>query len=158
MNFPTWMHSSANLPRYIHFPNYDREIRLHSHSPARIKQASTKREKFPSPVNPDKNQPKMLRERGTISTPVYRIGSPIRERKARLDYKLHECNKNISKYIVQSSFTTDESEHLYPSPPSLLSRMESKMLIRINSPRPIINIHYRGNGQHRYRSQISTSD
>lgn len=51
MNFPTWMHSSANLPRYIHFPNYDREIRLHSHSPARIKQASTKREKFPRPVN-----------------------------------------------------------------------------------------------------------
>lgn len=25
-------HSNANLPCYIHFPNYDREIRLHSHS------------------------------------------------------------------------------------------------------------------------------
>lgn len=144
MNFPTWMHSSANLPRYIHFPNYDREIRLHSHSPARIKQASTKREKFPRPVNLYFwiKISQRCYERGERYLHPF-TGSDPQYEKEKLDYKLHECNKNISKYIVQSSFTTDESEHLYPS---LLSRMESKMLIRINSPRPIINIHYRGNG------------
>lgn len=63
-------HSNANLPCYIHFPNYDREIRLHSHSPARIKQASAKREKFP--VNPVKISQRCYK-RGSISTSVFRI-------------------------------------------------------------------------------------
>lgn len=98
-------HSNANLPCYIHFPNYDREIRLHSHSPARIKQASAKREKFP--VNPGKNQPKMLQERINIYIRFQDQISPfpssleiIKEKEKSTINCTRMLRKYISKYIV----------------------------------------------------------